>query len=140
MLLGLGGVAVGVYGVLDVTAPALLQVPALGFGVVVGLVGFVLSGRSVRRSIYQPDRWRVAELVTVAAGVLAATVVVVASAQDPVPLFPSASPPEWPVLPVLPTLGVLLALLPTVATPPPPRLAPGVRPAEPAPALREAPA
>ena len=141
MLLGLGGVAIGAYGLLDATTPALLQLPALGFGVAAGLAGFILAGRAVRRSVYQPDRWRLPEVATVVAGVVAATSVVVVSTQDPVSLFPSVSPPEWPVLPVLPTLGVLLALLPTVlAPPPPPRLAPAARPSEPAPPLREAPA
>jgi len=134
MLLGLGGVAVGVYGVLDATTPAVLRLPALGFGLAAGLCGFVLAGRSVRRTVYQPDRWRTPEVATAFAGAAAAAVMVVASVQDPVALFPSVSP-QWPVLPFLPTLAVLLALLPAMATPPPPVIRAERRPA---PALREA--
>jgi energy-coupling factor transport system permease protein len=140
MLLGLCGVAVGAYGLLDESTPAALQLPALGFGLAAGLGGFVLAGRSVRRTVYQPDRWRFPEVATVVSGVVAAALMVVESDQNPSGLFPLVSPPEWPVLPLLATLGVLLALLPIAVTPPPPRLAPAVRAAEPAPALREAPA
>jgi len=119
MLLGLCGVAVGVYALLDQTAPVALQLPALGLGVAAGLVGFALAGRSVRRTVYEPDRWRLPELVTVAAGVTAAAVLVAASRSDPVAVYPRVSPPQWPELPYLPTLAILLALLPGLLTPSP---------------------
>ena len=52
LLLGLIGVATGVYGLLDATAPRALGVPMLVGGLVVAGAGFVLSGRRVERTVY----------------------------------------------------------------------------------------
>src|SRR5262245_38599424 len=61
LLVGLIGVATGVYGLLDATAPRALGVPMLVGGVIVAGAGFVLSGRRVERTVYRPDPWALPE-------------------------------------------------------------------------------
>jgi energy-coupling factor transport system permease protein len=68
MLAGLCGVVVGIYALLDQTAPRLLAAPMLALGLVVALAGLVASGRRVERTRYRPDRWRAAELAVAAVG------------------------------------------------------------------------
>ncbi len=68
MLGGLCGVVVGVYALLDQTAPRWLAGPMLAVGLAVALAGLVVSGRRVERTRYRPDRWRAPELAVVAIG------------------------------------------------------------------------
>ncbi|MGI8434070.1 MAG: energy-coupling factor transporter transmembrane component T [Nocardioidaceae bacterium] len=117
MVTGLCGMGVGAYAVLDGTTPRLLAGPVLLAGVVVGVMGMVASGWGVTRSTYRPDRWRTAELLTVAAGVGCGLLVQRGLRIDPADLNPSLSPLSWPQLPVTPVLGILFALLPVVVTP-----------------------
>lgn len=72
MIAGLLGVAVGVYAVLDSTAPRLLALPMLALGVGTALAGFVAAGRRVGRTRYRPDRWRLPEVVVALSGVTTA--------------------------------------------------------------------
>ena len=69
MLVGLGGICVGTYAVLDQTAPRYLALPMLAVGVLAAVVGLLSAGRRVERTRYRPDRWRWPELVVVASGV-----------------------------------------------------------------------
>ena len=119
MVVGLSGVCVGVYALLDTTTPRYLATPMLAGGVLLGLGGVGLSGRGVRRSVYRPDRWRLAELLTVASGAGCAAVVALAAQADPGGLHPSLYPLVWPTLPLLPLAGVLVGLLPAVLAPRP---------------------
>ena len=66
--------AVGLYGVLDATTPALMGTPALVAGLALSAVGLWLGGRHVRTSTYRPDPWRGAEWLTVACGLVPAAV------------------------------------------------------------------
>ena len=70
MLAGLCGICVGVYAVLDHTAPRILALPMLAVGVLVAVAGLASAGRQVHRSRYRPDRWRLPELVVAASGVM----------------------------------------------------------------------
>jgi len=117
MVVGLGGMCVGVYALLDGTTPRYLATPVLVAGVLVGIVGIALSGRGVRRTKYRPDRWRLAELMTVATGLVAAGCTIATLRVDPDQLYPSLNPLEWPVLPLFAVTGVLVALLPAFVTP-----------------------
>lgn len=128
MLVGLGGVAIGGYGVLDPGTPTLMQSPALAAGVVAGVGGFVLAGRTVRRTAYQPDRWRLPEVVTVATGLAPAVTLALLAGHGEAALNPTVSPPIWPAAPLAAVATLLVALLPAVLTPP-------ARAAEPSPAL-----
>ena len=70
MLAALCGICVGVYAVLDTTAPRLLAVPMLALGVSLASAGLVSAGRRVRRTRYRPDRWRWPELVVAGSGII----------------------------------------------------------------------
>ena len=72
MLLGLVGVCVGTYAVLDPTAPRWLAGPMLAAGLVVAGLGFVSAGSRVQRTRYRPDQWRWPEFVVLGSGLVVA--------------------------------------------------------------------
>jgi energy-coupling factor transport system permease protein len=119
LLTGLIGLCLGLYALLDPTAPGPLGPPALGVGVVLCSAGLALGGRAVRRTTYRPDPWRGPEWLVAGCGVTAAGVVIVAGHLDPLLLHPSLYPLRWPDLPLLPLAAVLLGLLPAWLTPEP---------------------
>jgi energy-coupling factor transport system permease protein len=121
VLAGLVGTCVGVYGLLDGTAPGYLGPPLLVAGLLLAGTGFLLGGRLVHRTVYRPDRWHWPELAVVACGVAAAAGLVLT---DPAAANPSLSPLAWPQLAALPAAGILVAALPAWLAPPPPRSAP----------------
>lgn len=125
-IVGLIGVCVGVYGVLDGSAPRTLGVPMLLAGLAVAGAGFAVTGRRVRRTRYRPDRWRLAELVAAGAGVAVGVVLFLTSSIDPANINPTLKPLTWPQLSPYVVLGVLAGALPAWLTPPP---APSLPPA-----------
>lgn len=131
---GLVGLCLGLYGLLDATAPRPLGFGALAVGLLLCAGGLVLGGRRVRRTSYRPDRWRAPELLVAASGVACAALMVSAGAYDPLQLHPSLYPLRWPELPLVPLVAVLVGLLPAFVAPPPDR--PVVRP-QPAPVPME---
>ena len=74
MLAGLVGVCVGVYAVLDETAPRFLALPMLVVGVAVAAAGLVSAGRRVQRTRYRPDPWLWPEFAVIACGIVVALV------------------------------------------------------------------
>lgn len=70
MLLGLIGVCVGTYAVLDPTAPRWLAGPMLVAGLLLACLGFVSAGSRVQRTRYRPDPWRWPELAVLASGLV----------------------------------------------------------------------
>jgi energy-coupling factor transport system permease protein len=129
VLVGVVGVGVGTYGVLDGTTARGLGAPVLVAGCAVAAAGFVLGGRRVRRSAYRPDPWRGAEWAVVSCGALTAALVFIASRVDPASLYPSLQPLEWPNLSPLPVLAILIGFLPAYIAPPV-ALRPAIRPTE----------
>lgn len=119
-LLGLLASAVGLYGVLDASTPALMGTPALLTGLALSAAGLWLGGRHVTRTTYRPDPWRSPEWGTLAAGVAVATAFTVLSRTDPDVLLMPLQPLAVPALPLLAVAGLLVAALPAVLTPPPP--------------------
>ncbi|RYE74132.1 MAG: hypothetical protein EOO74_12000 [Myxococcales bacterium] len=119
MLLGLCGICVGVYGLLDRTAPRWLAAPMLVIGVVVAALGFVSAGRRVRRTRYRPDHWRVEEIAVAASGILVAVgfYTVLGGDDDIAMVFPDPATMPFVTLPAL--LIVLVAALPAILAPPP---------------------
>lgn len=121
---GLLASAVGIYGVLDATTPALMGTPTLLAGLALSALGLWLGGRHVPRSTYRPDPWRGAEWLTLGCGVVAATTLAVLSRTAPeglaMPLLPLAVPP----LPLAAVAGLLVGALPAYLTPEPPRPSP----------------
>ena len=123
VLVGLCGVCVGVYGLLDATTPTALGVPMLVVGGAAAMGGFAIAGRSVRTSRYRPDPWRTAEWLVAASGIAVAAGLFLAGHVDPDNLNPSLQPLHWPTLQVLPLLAILMGALPAWIAPPPRLLA-----------------
>jgi energy-coupling factor transport system permease protein len=121
-LVGLLGVCLGVYGLLDGTGPVWLGVPVLTVGLAAAATGLAVAGRRTVRTRYRPDPWAAPEWLTAASGVVAATGAIVTGIVDPGALFPTPVPVTAIPLPPLATGAVLLALLPAWLTPPPPSI------------------
>ncbi len=121
VLVGMGGICVGVYGLLDATTPRALGLPMLALGILAAAAGFVASGGRVRRTRYRPDPWRLAEWGVSACGVAVAAVLSTIATLDPGLLEPSLQPLAWPALPASAAAGILLGALPARIAPPPVR-------------------
>lgn len=124
MVVGMCGLCLGAYGLLDGSALGAAAFPALLAGGAICGAGLVVGGRRVRRSQYRPDPWKLAEWVVVLSGAVPAAVLLgLAGAAG---LNPSTQPLAWPTLPVVPALAIVVAALPAIAAPPPLR-PPGTR-------------
>ncbi len=117
MIAGLLGVCVGVYAVLDGSAPRLLAGPMLALGVLLALAGFVVAGRRVRRTRYRAEPWRLPELGVVLSGVLVGAGVWAVQRWDPAVAHPGVL--EVPALSLPAVLAVLCGVLPVWCAPPP---------------------
>jgi energy-coupling factor transport system permease protein len=127
-LTGLLGAGLGMYGLLDATAPAAVGTPMLLAGLVLSGAGLWVGGRSVRRSVYRPDPWGLPEWVVAASGLVAAALMVWQAHDDPTALVLPVEPLAPPDLPWLPVVGILLAGLPAFLAPDPPAPRRGVQP------------
>ncbi|WP_406831418.1 energy-coupling factor transporter transmembrane component T [Pedococcus sp. KACC 23699] len=125
-LTGLLGAAVGTYGALDATAPAVVGLPMLLAGLALCAAGLRVGGRAVARTAYRPDPWGLPEWLVAGSGVAAAALVMVSAHADPAALTLPLEPLAPPGLPLLAVAGLLLGALPAVAAPEPPRR--GARP------------
>ena len=117
---GLLGVCVGVYGLLDASASALLGLPSLLVGALLAAAGLALGGRRTRRTRYRPDPWALPEWLVAGSGLVAAAGLFVTAAVDPGSLE-LAGPLVVPPVPWLAVGAVLVALLPAVVAPRPPQ-------------------
>lgn len=120
LVAGLIGLAVGVYALLDRTAPRWLVAPFLVGGLVVAAAGLVSAGRRVQRTRYRPDPWRVPDLLVVVCGVATAALVLTSDVDVAYPWYDVVPTLSLPVL-----LAVVVAAAPVLVTPPP-ELEPGV--------------
>ena len=120
LLLGLLGMCLGVYGLLDVGTPGALALPMLSVGAAAAVVGLLLAGRRGARTRYRPDPWALPEWLVILAGVVPATVLIAVSVQDPLSLLGQSSPLAWPSLPLVPAAAILCGLLPGLVAPRPP--------------------
>jgi len=119
-LVGLLASAVGLYGVLDASTPALMGTPALLTGLTLSAAGLWLGGRRATRTTYRPDPWRWPEWGTLSAGAAVAAAFTLLSRTDPDVLLMPLQPLAVPALPPLAVVGLLVAALPAVLTPAPP--------------------
>jgi energy-coupling factor transport system permease protein len=117
MLLGLCGVAVGVYAGLDHTAPRLLATPMLVLGVAAAIAGLVLAGRRVGRTRYRPDPWRWPELAVMLSGIGAAVVAWWVSGHQLVVAYPDLT--SFPQVTLVARAGSVLGLAAAAAAPEP---------------------
>ncbi len=124
MIVGMCGLCIGVYGLLNTSAPGVAGLPSLVAGSALCCLALALGGRRVRRTQYRPDPWTLPEWVVVASGLVPAVVLVAAFGYHEATLNPSTDPLVWPTLPVVPALAILVAALAAVAAPPPVRSVP----------------
>ncbi|HVS68748.1 MAG TPA: CbiQ family ECF transporter T component [Mycobacteriales bacterium] len=120
LLAGMAGLCAGAYGLLDRSTPALLGMPTMLAGGALCCVGLGLGGRRITTTRYRPDPWLAPEWLVAGCGLLAAGVLIGASATGVTDLAPSFSPLAWPSLPPVPTVAIVLAALPALVAPPPP--------------------
>jgi energy-coupling factor transport system permease protein len=120
LLLGLVGICVGVYSLLDAGTPGALGLPLLVLGAAAGVVGMLLAGRRSIRTRYRPDPWALPEWLVSASGLVPAVVLVAVSITDPSVLIGQVAPPAWPTLPLLPAAAVAVAALAGFVAPRPP--------------------
>lgn len=123
VLLGLFGVALGVYTLLTDAMDPLAAVGALAGGLLVSFAGLLAGHRRVARSRYRPDPWALPEWLVTASGAVAAGLTVIA-AYAGVEGLVLPGPLTVPGVPLLPVAAILVGLLPAVAAPP---LAPPVQ-------------
>ena len=116
-LFGTLAIIAGVFGVLDNGAPFVLGIPMLAFGSVLLVASLRMARAASIRSRYRPDPWGAPEWVTVASGITALGVLVVAGHVGIDGLHPAYSPLVAPTLPLLPMLGILVAAVPAFASP-----------------------
>ncbi|WP_330172431.1 energy-coupling factor transporter transmembrane protein EcfT [Streptomyces sp. NBC_01498] len=119
MLLGMGGLCAGAYGLLDATAPAFLGLPAMGLGAALCVAGLRLGGRRITRTTYRPSPWRLPEWAVAGSGILSAVLLMSNLGYDPAQLNPTFYPLTWPDLPLVPTAAILLAGTAGFVAPPP---------------------
>ncbi len=115
VLAGFVGVLVGLYGLFDAAAPAVLGWPMLAGGAVLAVLGLRAAGRRSPRTAYRPDPWRAPEWLTAGSGALVALTFIMWS---PTALMLSTTPLQWPPLVLGPALAVLLTAGPAFWTPP----------------------
>ncbi|MFI6588622.1 CbiQ family ECF transporter T component [Embleya sp. NPDC050493] len=141
-LVGLIGMCVGVYALLDGSTPRYLGSTMLPGGIVIAGIGFVLTGRRIDRSVYLPDRWRTAEFAVAGCGIGTGALVYLTSRIDAGNLYSSLSPLAWPTLAPLPVLALVVGVLPAWLAPAPPADTPrfGTNVPVPAPPVRPGPA
>ncbi len=121
MLAALCGICVGVYAVLDATAPRLLAVPMLAGGALLASAGLVSAGRRVRRTRYRPDRWRWPELAVAGSGVATGTLGWWLAGHDLAVAYPGVG--VVPALSPLVLLAAGIALAGAACAPPAPAAA-----------------
>jgi len=117
LLLGLCGICVGIYAVLDVTAPRYLARPMLLAGASAAVAGLWSAGRRVQRTRYRPDRWRLPELLVAASGLVVAWVMSEVGDTEIFVAHPGVE--VVPTLSVLALAGILAGLVPALAAPEP---------------------
>ena len=117
MLLGLCGVAVGVYAGLDHTAPRLLATPMLVLGVAAAVGGLALAGRRVGRTRYRPDPWRWPELAVMLSGIGTAVVAWWVAGHQLVVAYPGLT--SFPQVTLVALAGSVLGLVAAGAAPEP---------------------
>lgn len=117
MLVGVSGVAVGTYALLDSTAPRLLATPMLLLGVAAAVAGLVLAGRRVGRTRYRPDPWRWPEGAVMASGLATGVVIWWVSGHQVPVAYPDLA--TFPPVTLVALLGSVLGLLAAAAAPEP---------------------
>lgn len=105
-LVGVGGVVVGLYGLLDGTSPLVLGMPTLLLGAGCATAALVVGARRDPRTHYRRDPWGAPEWLVAASGVVPALVLTVAATRHWAGVVPQQVPAELPAVP----LGLVAAI------------------------------
>lgn len=119
VLVGVLGVCVGLFGLLDASTAGWMGAPVLLLGALVAAGALVLGGRRTARTRYRPDPWALPEWLVAGAGLTSAALMVLVSQKHPEAAVPPY-PLEVPELPLLALLAPLAGLLPAFVSPPSP--------------------
>jgi energy-coupling factor transport system permease protein len=119
MLVALCGICVGVYAVLDTTAPRVLALPMLALGVAAAVAGLLSAGRRVERTRYRPDPWRWPELAVSCAGVAVGAIGWWMNRHQVEVAYPALS--SFPPVSGVALLAAAIGLLGALCSPPPAR-------------------
>jgi energy-coupling factor transport system permease protein len=122
-LVGLTGVVVGLYGLLDATSPLLLGLPMLTAGVLCAAAALVVGARRDRRTHYRRDRWGVPEWLVCLTGAVPAVVLAVAASHAWLGVVPPQVPAALPTVPLGLVGAIAVGALAGVLAPVPPLLA-----------------
>ncbi|MFI5708498.1 CbiQ family ECF transporter T component [Kribbella sp. NPDC051620] len=117
VLLGLLGIALGVYALLTDSMAFPVAAGALAVGLLLAVGAMAVGRQRVTRTRYRPDPWALPEWLVCMSGALAAAVMIVAAARG-VPGLVLPGPLVVPPVPWLPVIGLLFGLAPAVAAPP----------------------
>jgi energy-coupling factor transport system permease protein len=117
VLLGLLGIALGVYSLLTDAMAFPVAAAALAIGLLLAVGAMAVGRQRVTRTRYRPDPWALPEWLVTAAGAAAAATMVVAAARGVNGLV-LAGPLVIPPVPVVPVIGLLIGIVPAVAAPP----------------------
>ena len=122
-LVGLLGVVVGLYGLLDATSPAVLGLPMLVVGVLFAGAALVVGARRDPRTRYRRDPWAGPEWLVSLSGMVPAVVLTAGAVLSWPGLVPQQVPAGLPPVPLGMVAAIAVAALPAVAAPVPPLLA-----------------
>jgi energy-coupling factor transport system permease protein len=122
-LVGVGGVVVGLYGLLDGTSPVLLGVPMLLAGVTCATGALLVGARRDPRTHYRRDPWALPEWLVAASGLVPAVLLLVAGSRHWQGIVPRQVPAELPPVPLVLVAAIALGALAAVLAPVPPLLA-----------------
>jgi len=117
VLLGLLGIALGVYSLLTDAMAFPVAAGALVVGLLLAAGAMAVGHQRVARTRYRPDPWALPEWLVTASGAVAAGTMIVAAALGVEGLV-LAGPLVVPPVPLVPALGLLVGLVPAVAAPP----------------------
>jgi energy-coupling factor transport system permease protein len=113
-------VVIGVYGLLDASAPVALGLPMLVVGLALAGIGFALAGRRSVRTRYRPDPWSWPEWGVTACGAVTAGTLVAMGIAGMGGLIAPVDPLAWPAVPLLAVAAIAVSVLPAVIAPPTP--------------------
>jgi energy-coupling factor transport system permease protein len=122
-LVGVGGVVVGLYGLLDGSSPAILGVPTLVLGVGCATAALLVGARRDPRTHYRRDPWALPEWLVAASGAVPAVVLIVAGSRQWPGVVPQQVPAELPSVPLVLVAAIAVGAAAAVFAPVPPLLA-----------------
>jgi energy-coupling factor transport system permease protein len=122
-LVGVGGVVIGLYGLLDGTSPVLLGVPMLAFGAASASAALVVGARRDPRTHYRRDRWGPPEWLVAASGTIPAVLMIVAGYRHWDGIVPQQVPAELPPVPLVLVAAIAVGAAAAMLAPVPPLLA-----------------